>query len=229
MIRSLLLPLVLLLSVTSSVAAQNKPYTKASESDPEAREMLEDIRQKYDGYRTLAADFRLEIVLPNQPVETQKGTMSRKGELVRFRLGNQEGIINEEAAYFILHGSKEVQINDLPEPGESSGMLPPQTLCNFYEGEEFVLALQGQEAREGRTLQVIEMKPVDRQNNDFTKLRLLIDKGRKEIDSVKAFSRDGSSFTFYLDDTRGNAVLAENNFTFERKEFPGYHVEDLRF
>ena len=225
---SLFILLTILLS--GALAAQaNKQYTQSSESDTEAKQILESIRKKYDGFATLAADFRLELAFPGQPVEMQRGSVTRKGDLVRFKLGSQEGIINDDAAYIILHGSKEVQINDLPEPGETTGVLTPQNLFSFYEGDDYVLAMQGEENMKGRTLQVIEMKPVNRNESDFTKLRLLVDKRQREIVSVKAFSRDGSSYTFFLDATRGNEQLAENNFTFNRAEFPGYHVEDLRF
>ncbi len=214
---------------TLPLTAQNKQYTSASDSDAEAKRLLETIRKKYDGYQTLTADFRLELSFPNQPLETQQGTLSRSGDLVRFKLGNQEGIVNREAAYFILHASKEVQINDLPSPGETTGMLTPQNLFSFYEGNQYVLAMQGEEVAAGRTAQVIEMKPIDRNASDFTKLRLLVDKQRKEIVSVKAFSRDGSSYTFLLDKTQGNTPLAAGTFDFRQTEFPGYHVEDLRF
>ncbi len=225
----LFLPLLFLV-LSSPVSAQdNKQYTAASESDPEAKQILENIRKKYDAYATMSADFRLELAFPGQPVEVQRGSVTRKGDLVRFKLGSQEGIINDDAAYIILHGSKEVQINDLPEPGENSGVLTPQNLFNFYEGDDYVLAMQGEETLEGRTVRVIEMKPVDRYQSDFTKLRLLVDAQRREIISVKAFSADGSSYTFFLDQTQGNTQLAESNFTFDRSQFPGYHVEDLRF
>ena len=223
--------LLLLVFVCSApAAAQDTQYTAAADSDPAAKQLLEAIRKKYDGYRTLTADFRLELAFPGQPTEMQQGSMSRQGDLVRFKLGNQEGIINDEAAYFILHSSKEVQINDLPEPGETTGMLTPQTLFSFYEGDQYVLALQGTERGvNGTTLQVVEMKPLDRDASDFTKLRLLVSQQGREIVSVKAFSRDGSTYTFYLDSTQGNAPLAADAFTFQQADFPGYHVEDLRF
>ena len=213
---------------TLPLAGQQR-YTSAGDSDPEAKRILEDIRKRYDAYGTLSADFRLQLSLPNQPVETQVGSLSRQGELVRFKLGNQEGIINEEAAYIILHGSKEVQINDLPEPGEETGVLTPQNLFSFYESDRYVLALQGEETVDQRTVKVIELKPLDRDNSDFTKLRLLVDAAGKEIVSVVAFSRDGSSYSFFVDRLRGNAPLAAGTFSFDAAAFPGYHVEDLRF
>ena len=212
-----------------SLEAQQNGYADATQSDPEAKRLLEEIRVKYDAFSTLAADFRLELAFPGQPIETQQGKLTRRGELVRFRLGNQEGIINQDAAYFILHSSKEVQINDLPEPGETTGMLTPQNLFSFYEGDRYVLALQGEEQSAGRTLKIIELKPTDRDESDFTKLRLLVDEKQREIVSVKAFSRDGSSYSFFLDRVSGDTPLADGTFSFNKSEFPGYHVEDLRF
>jgi outer membrane lipoprotein-sorting protein len=209
--------------------AQNKQYATAQDSDPEAISLLSKIRTKYDAFKTMEADFSLDILIPGNAVETQEGKIRRAGNSVRFKLGGQEGIINEKAAYVIQHANKEVMINNLPEPGELNGMLTPQTLFSFYEGDEFVLALQGEETYEGRSLQVIELKPVNREESEFTKLRMLVDKTNKELVSIKAFSRDGSNFTFYLGKTKGDVAFAANTFVFDKKEFPGYHVEDLRY
>ena len=211
------------------LAAQTNAYRSAKDSDPEARRLVEALRKKYDAYRTLSADFRLDIALPEQPVESQKGTISREGDFVRFKLGNQEGIVNADAAYIILHGNKEVQINNLPEAGEATGVLTPQTLFSFYEGEGYVLSLQGEQTVKGRRLKVIELKPVDRAGSEFTKLRLLIDQPNQQLVSVKAFSSDGSNFTFHLDDVRGNVALPVKTFVFDKADFPGYYVEDLRY
>lgn len=221
--------LFLVAIAVSGLNAQNNYYTSAEDSDPEAVKLLSSIRAKYDAFRSMKAQFQLDISIPGQPVEKQEGTISRQGDKVRFVLGGQEGIINEEAAYIILHQNKEVQINDLPDPEEATGMLTPQTLFNFYEGEQFVLAIQGTEKFAGRSLRAIELKPLDRDNSEFTKLRLLVDPAKKELVLVKAFSRDGTNFTFTLRQTEGNVSLPANTFVFNKADFPGYHVEDLRF
>ena len=220
---------LLLLIGTISLSAQENQYRSAKDSDPEAVKLLSALRVKYDAYSTLKAEFRLDIAFPGQPVESQSGQVSRRGDEVRFKLGNQEGIINGEAAYLIQHGNKEVMINNLPEPGELNGVLTPQTLFSFYEGDNYVLAVTGTEAVKGKTVKVIELKPVDRDASDFTKMRLQVDAAKKEIVSIKAFARDGSHYTFYLDKTEANPSLAANTFKFTKAEFPGYHVEDLRF
>jgi outer membrane lipoprotein-sorting protein len=225
---TLILLLPILLSGTI-LLAQDKQYTKAQDSDPEATLLLNDLRNKYDAFKSMEADFRLDILLPGHKVESQKGKLKRQGDLVRFKLGNQEGIINTDAAYMIQHDNKEVMINNLPEPGEMTGMLTPQTIFSFYEGDTYILALQGKDVVDGRLLQTIEMKPVDRDNSDFTKLRLKVDKAEKELITIEAFTRDGSRFTFHLDKTKGDIAINEKTFTFNKTEFPGYHVEDMRY
>ncbi|MEO0732705.1 MAG: outer membrane lipoprotein carrier protein LolA [Bacteroidota bacterium] len=228
--RRLFLPLLLVLcGFTGELFAQNTQYTSSQDSDPEAIALVSAVRKKYDAYRTLVADFRLEIALPGQPMESQQGRITRMGDKVRFKLAGQEGIINEEAAYIIQHQNKEVMINNLPDPEETSGVLTPQTLFNFYEGDNYVLAHQGTDTDAGRSVQIIELKPVDPDNSEFTKLRLHIDAKQKVLVSVKAFSRDASSFTFRLDKAQGNAAVAENTFVFRKADFPGYLVEDLRY
>ena len=214
---------------TTSLTAQERQYLDAKDSDPEAVTLLSSIRAKYDAYQAMRADFRLDIAFPGQPVESQQGQVSRKGDAVRFKLGKQEGIINEDAAYLIQHANKEVMINNLPEPGEMNGVLTPQTLFSFYEGDNYVLAITATETIKGRTAKVIELKPVDRDASEFTKMRLYVDAAKKEILSIQAFSRDGSNFTFHLDKTVANPTLAANTFVFSKADFPGYHVEDLRY
>lgn len=228
--RIFLFSLLLLAGLSpQSVSAQPSQYQSAKDSDPEAVALVKKLRAKYDAYSTLEAEFRLDISLPGQQTETQKGKIQRQGDLVRFRLGPQEGIVTANAAYLIQHGNKEVMISDLSTEGEQAGVLTPQTLFSFYEGDDYVLALRGEETVAGRKVSIIELKPIDRNNSDFTKLRLLVDAAKKEIVSVSAFSRDGSKFTFHLDQTKPNAKLSANTFVFDKKDFPGYYVEDLRY
>lgn len=227
--RKLLLALTLVFFAGHFLMAQPSQYTSAADSDAEAVALVKNLRAKYDGYTTLEAAFRLEISLPGQPLESQKGSIFRKGEQVRFKLGAQEGIITDEAAYLIQHGNKEVMISNLPEEGEQTGVLTPQTLFNFYEGDDYVLSIRGEEVVDGRKAKIIELKPIDRNNSEFTKLRLLVDPVKKELVSVKAFTPDGANFTFHLDKTSGNVALAATTFVFDKNEFPGYYVEDLRY
>lgn len=214
---------------TTLSAQPNNAYRTSKDSDPAAVKIVNALRKQYDSYSTIKATFRLDIEFPGQAIETQKGELSRSGNLFHFKLGKQEGISDGKALYAILHDNKEVQINNLPEPGEDGGMITPQTLFTFYDQGNYILALQGEETEAGRVRQVIEMKPENRDESEFTKLRMVIDKKTQNVVRLLAFARDGSRFTFHLDTTTPNVTLAASNFVFKKENYPGYYVEDLRF
>lgn len=221
--KVLFLQLALLLTV--SVFAQTNQYTSVADSDPRAKATLNEIRKKYDAYSNIRADFRLVIELPEQAAETQKGTITRQGDNYHMKLASYEVISDGKALYMILHNNREVQVNDIPD--EEGSLLTPQSMFNFYENDNFVLLLAGEETKNGRQLQYIEMKPTDR-NADYSKLRVTVDKTGKTIKEIKAFAKDGTRYTFYLDKVESNVSLPAAYFTFDKKKYDGYYVEDLR-
>lgn len=225
----ILFTLLLTSFFTFLLAQPESQYLSVADSDPAATKLVREMRQKYEGYSSMQATFRLDIEFPGQAVESQTGSLSKSGDLFRFKLGDQEGIGDGEALYVILHDNKEVQINNLPEEGEDAGMLTPQNLFSFYDQGQFILALQGEETQNGRRVQLIEMKPVNRAESDFTKLRMIVDKQRKDVVKLMAFARDGSRFTFHLDKVTANQAIPAARFKFNKSDFTGYHITDLRF
>lgn len=227
--------MMLLLFVTSwtvqgqvKVKESQDQYTKASHSDPEATAILDKLRKKYDAFNALEADFTLEIQLPEQPKEVQKGTLVRQGDKYKLDLSSQSVISDGKALWLILHKNKEVQINNLPDEEEMEGsLLTPQALFNFYEKGKYVYQFVNEFVENGKLVQHIEFKPLD-EYSDYSKLRLVVDKRKNEIVSVTAFSKDGSRYTFSIGEFRPNKTYAGSFFVFDKGKYPGYYVEDLR-
>lgn len=227
-----LLPVLLLLCITTWAQAQSgkaKQATSVEEYDPKAKAILDKVQKKYDGYKSLEAAFSLEIELPEQAKQVQKGKMSRKGASYFVDLSGQQAMICDgKSLWIILHKNKEVQINNAPDPKESDGsILTPESLFNFYKNGKFVYALTNDYVDKGRSLQQIEFKPLDR-GSEYSKIRLTIDKKTSEIVSARAFSKDGSRYTFSITKLSPNKTFASNYFAFDKTKYPGYHVEDLR-
>ncbi|HNL39918.1 MAG TPA: outer-membrane lipoprotein carrier protein LolA, partial [Saprospiraceae bacterium] len=79
----------------------------------------------------------------------------------------------------------------------------------------------------GKLLTHIEFKPVSR-NSEYAKIRVSVDEKALTIESIKAFAKDGSRYTFKVTRLTPNKVFPANHFTFDAKKYPGVHVEDLR-
>jgi outer membrane lipoprotein carrier protein len=212
-----------------SVSAQVQTMTSPDESDPKAKALLDQIRQRFESYNSLAADFTLDITFPEQPTETQKGKLGQKGKQFRMEMASQTVISDGETLWMVFDHNQEVQINDMPEEAEMGGMiLSPESMLNFYDQGEFVYYLTNEFRKGGKTIQQIEFKPVDR-DLEYSKLRMNVDKANKDIVSVEAFGRDGSRYKLTVNNIQPNKGFPSSYFTFSKSEYPDYYVEDLRY
>lgn len=212
---------------TGSIFAQKTQFTSADESDPQAKAILEKLKSKYQAYSSIEAKFTLEIEIPEQPIEKQTGLIRQKGDQYYLELGNQVIISDGEAIYLVLKNNKEVQINDMPDEDEDDSLLSPSSMFNFYEKGEFVYFLTNEMMEKGKAIQQIEFKPLD-DYAEYSKLRMTVERDAKKIVRIKAFSKDGSRYTFKLNQLSPNKSFGSAQFRFDAAKFPGYHVEDLR-
>jgi len=112
-------------------AQTTQEFNSPADSDPKAKALLDKVRAKYDGYKSVQANFTLEIEFPEQPKEVQEGSVARQGEKYRVKLPSYEAICNGEAVYLVMNGNKEVQINNMPAPGETEAIISPESLFDF--------------------------------------------------------------------------------------------------
>ncbi len=208
--------------------AQDTQYTAPADSDPEAKAILSKLRQKYDSYNTMQADFTLEIELAEQPKEVQKGSLARTGDKYRLEMAGQDVLSDGKSLYLILHDNKEVQINDIPDEEETGSILSPQAIFRLYESNDFVYVLANEIAKNGTVVQQIEMKPLD-DYADYSKVRMEVDKKKNAVMNVTAFGKDGSRYRFVLDQVTPNKSFPSNFFSFDKSKYPDYYIEDLRY
>ncbi len=222
------LTLVSLLTLSSiGIAQTNNQMTSAADSDPQARAVLDKMRQKYEGFNSVQASFKLDLNFPEQPVETQDIQVRQQGEKYRVEMTGRTIISDGSAIWMILHSNKEVQISPIPEDGGDMGIMSPQSLFRIYESDEFVYVLAGQTTEDGKAVQQIEFKPID-EFSDYSKLRMTLYKSDASFKRVIAFGKDGSRFTLTLDSFKANPSLHDGTFTFNEADYPGYYIEDLR-
>ena len=106
-------------------------------------------------------------------------------------------------------------------------MLSPNNFLKFYDSENFICAPAISGKENGASVRWIELKPTDSEAEYF-KLRLSIDAKKPELRQIKAFSRDGSRYTFKLNKLTPNKAFDKSLFAFDSSKFPGIQVEDLR-
>ena len=209
------------------VAFASGIYAQAEESDSKATAVLEEIRKRFLSYKSLGADFTLDITLAEEPTESQNGTLAQQGNKYRVELGSQSVISDGETLWLIMAYNKEVQINDMPEEDEMEGsILSPEGMLNFYDKGDFIYYLTNEYKNGNRTIQQIEFKPTDR-SADYSKLRMNVNKATKDVVSVEAFAKDGSRYKLSINKLYPNKSFAASQFTFDKAKYPGYYWDTV--
>lgn len=218
--------LVLFLGIAITGFCQPVKVNRQETSDPKAKAILDKIRKQYDTYKSLEAAFTLTIELPEQKKEIQKGKITQQGEKYLLELNKQTIICDGSTLWYHLKESNEVQINNA-DAGDQNNILSPKDLLKMYQQNDYLYGLSGEGTENGKAAQFIEFKPL-KKNNEYTKLRLAVDKKSGQIVSIRAFSRDGSRYTMMLDAVTPNKKYPDTLFVFNKAKYPGIHVEDLR-
>ena len=212
--------------MTCALFAQDNTFVQVSDSDKASNDILNKMKANYNAFKSIEADFTLTIEIPEQDPEIQEGTISQQGEAYNLALASQAIISDGKTLWYHVISNNEVQINDV-DPDIEEEMLSPKNFLKFYDTENFICApvIAGKE--NGASVRWIELKPTDSEAEYF-KLRLSIDTKKPELRQIKAFSRDGSRYTFKLNKLTPNKAFDKSLFAFDSSKFPGIQVEDLR-
>ena len=210
-----------------ALRATAQQYTTQDESDPRAKSALDKLRKKYEAFNTLEVRFSLEIEIPEQPTQTQKGQLLQQGNKYRLQLQDRTMVCDGKSVWLYLADHQEVQINNVEEEPEEGVFNSPKDLLAAYQWKNHVYYLTNEYVENGRLIQQIEFKPIAR-DADYSKVRLTLDKKSNDIVRIKTFNKDGSRFTLKVEKITGNKSLPPGTFTFSKSECPDCHWEDLR-
>ena len=219
---------MLMCALTFNVAiAQNNAYLSAEDSDPDATRLLNKLKAKYEGFDNMKMDFSLEIEIPEEDKIVQTGNIFTEGDKYYMDFEQQSVISNGDKVWIHLKNNNEVQIYDAAAMADEENFMSPDNLLKLYDSDAFIFAISDEVVKDGRTVAYIECKPIDREG-DFSKMRLTVDTKKIDMVSVKAFSKDGSRYTFINKTLTSNLDIPSSKFEFNTTDFPDIYVEDMR-
>ncbi len=197
-------------------------------SDPEATLILEKVNKKYENYKTISIDFSLAIEIPEEETERHKGKMLQSGDMFFIDLPMMAMYCDGKVIWTHLKDQQEVQLNNF-EPGEETEeILSPKDILKIYKSDKYYYVLMNEVTEKGVMIQEIEFKPKER-DTEYLKIRATINKNTSELMRLKVFSRDGSRYTFEIENTEMNKTISNSAFVFDKTKAPeGTVFEDLR-
>lgn len=197
----------------------------ATKTDPNAKKVLDAVSAKFKTFTTVQASFTYKVEnASGKALSTKTGTLFMKGAKYRVSFGGQEIFSDGKTVWNYDKSSNEVTISNL-DP--NSGMITPQKLfTNFYD-KDFYSVLNGEKKTGAKTIQEIEMTPVDK-SKAFHKVYIYVDKAAQTITSTKVLENGGNRYSYTVSNMKTNGALADTQFTFVKANYPGVEVVDLR-
>lgn len=198
-----------------------------SQTDEKARVILAEVSKKYRSYDVIKTEFSYTLDNPQAKIkETQSGTLYTKTKANKFKvlLKAQELISDGKNQWTYLKADKEVQLSEVDN---SSDAMNPARLFTIYEKGFKYLFTGDTKSKTGRTLQNIELTPLDSKKT-FFKVKLQVDKINKQITQAVIFDKNGNRYTYNVKLFTPNVKVSDAFFAFDTKKYPGVELVDLR-
>lgn len=213
--------------VCSFLLAATAPFAQApgTKTDPNAKKVLDAVSAKFKTFTTVQAGFTYKVEnATGKALSTKTGTLFMKGAKYRVSFGGQEIFSDGKTVWNYDKSSNEVTISNLDASG---GMITPQKLfTNFYD-KDFYSVLNGEKKTGAKTIQEIEMTPVDK-SKAFHKVYIYVDKAAQTISSTKVLENGGNRYSYTVSNMKTNTAIADGQFAFNKASYPGVEVVDLR-
>lgn len=201
------------------------PLFAQTKSDPAAKAILDAVSAKFKTYATVQAGFSYKVEnASGKALSSKTGTILMKGTKYKVNFSGQEIFCDGTTVWSYDKAANEVTINTLDA---SSGMITPQKLFTDFYDKDFYYLLNGEKKVGSRTVQEIEMTPIDK-SKPFHKVYVQIDKTAKNIYSTKVLENAGNRYSYTVTSLKTNSPMADNLFIFDKKKYPGVEEVDLR-
>jgi outer membrane lipoprotein-sorting protein len=194
-----------------------------SQAKKTADEILKEVSDKTKSYSSIRIDFTYNMDNPQSKIhESESGWLLVKGDKYRLSIAGQVIISDSKTMWTYIQDANEVQVNSVDE---DQNVFTPTKLLTSYS-EKYKSKFISEEVKNGKTLQIIELKPIEEKN--YTRVEVSIDKNLKQFVRIAVQDKSGNTFTYIVNEFKADVPYKDTDFNFSAKEFPGAEVIDMR-
>jgi outer membrane lipoprotein carrier protein len=200
-------------------------FSSIAQTDPEAKQILDQATAKIKSFKAVEVHFTLQVLDAKGTSQGAKtGTVLMKANKYKVFITGQEIFCDGKSIWTYDKSSNEVTITKY-DPS-STTMSPQKLFANFYD-KDFLYKINGEQKAGTKTVQEIEMTPIDKTKN-FYKIYLYIDKKTHLLTSGKVFDKSGNRYNYTVNSLTGKTDLPDSSFTFDKAKYPGVEEVNLQ-
>lgn len=194
-------------------------------NDPLAVNLLKETTASYKKNKTYSIEFsRINTSVQGKELGREKGKITVDGNKYRLEMTDQKVICDGKTMWAYLEESKEVNVYDYDEADDE---LAPNKVFDFYK-EGCKLLYLGDVKSGKKILSTIDVEAIERKSN-INKYRFVIDKKAKKLVRWILFEKGSNTqIAFVINKYSPNPSIKPSIFTFNKADFPGAKLVDLR-
>ena len=196
----------------------------SAQNDKRAKELLNEVSQKVEGYDNILIDFKyaLENTTENVKQET-RGDVSLQDDKYVLNIMGTTQMFDGEKIYTIIPEDEEINISTYREEDDQS--ITPSKMLTFYN-DGYSYAWDISQDIQGRRIQYIKLTPKD-SDADIKNILLGIDKQTKNIYNLIQTQENGTKITITVKSFKTNQPLPESLFEFKEERYEDYYINRL--
>lgn len=223
---------VLLIGVNAF--AQTPP--KDPNYDPKAKAILDEVSKTAKAYTTITATFSITVKKTDGKTDVKNGSVMMKGGKYKIVLENKiaDKVKKEEyyndgkTTYVYNEKDNEVTIDCVSAKATDDNSISPNDIFTIHEKGFKYKFIKEETQKDGKVVQLIELVPEKPEKKNYHKVKLVIDKAKKQIISVQFLNKDQTSTMYTIKIFTPNLEVPDSTFQFDKKTHPGAEVIDLR-
>ena len=192
--------------------------------DEESANVLKEVQKKMSSYKDISIQFTFRSEKKEKFIDEIKGSNLIKGDKYVLKTEQQQVFCDGTTLWNYLPEQKEVTVSKYDKE-EDSQMLNPLKMIREYE-KMYKSNFVRETVEKGVLIQIIDLTPL--KSSPYYKVRLVLDKNKKQIMQVTAYEKDGMQYTYTIDKFAVNQSLSDEQFAFDISKYSGVEVIDMR-
>ena len=196
-----------------------------SQSDENAKILLDKVSAKTKEYKTIFLEFTNSIENTNQGLEkrTTEGSLFIKDDKYKIIFLGNEQLFDGEKIYRIINDDLAIEIYN-PEDIEEEGLSPTDILTLYETGYKFKMG----ELKEinNKPIQTIFLYP-ENTEQPFKHIELGIDLNKHQITHFIQFGKNGTNTEYYINNFKTNLTDIDSLLIFNPLLYEKFEIIDL--
>ena len=211
-------------SLLVMVVAAQQPAQTRKFYDEESETVLKELQKKITAYKDISIHFTFRSEKKEKFIDEIKGSSLIKGEKYVLKTPHQQIYCNGTTVWNYLAEQKEVTLSKYDKEEDSEMINPLKMILNYEKSYKSKFIKETTE--KGVLVQVIDLTPL--KPNSYYKIRLMLDKNKKQIMRLTVHEKDGTQYTYTVDTFTVNQNLSDDLFVFDVSKYSGVEVIDIR-